>query len=365
MSTQDLDVNHMTQNIKDLFNAGAIQIGNPKYFEHNPVPMPYRVVFEIVEIDPDPKFLEVYPQKGGGLSLTGLGLKRLAKAMNIRWQGGQIILQTPSMMQYRAFATCLGLDGNYVAITKDYEFDLQLRAEEIEVNYNEKANYYASGKCEVTKIPWDFKAIKGGDVKGWIHSKTNLDMIQIRKNRLTRAQTGAQLRVIRDTGPIAATYTAEQLQHPFIITKLVRELDKNDPAHVAFALEQSKAPMMMFPSDVAKSELDAPAYQAPALSEPLQHAELELQPLTEGESEFVPEVQPDPPSPEENMLIDFNQCDQGEQCRAIAELIKGRNWLGQLQKPLENFDARERRLFFEMLVAMPKAPPAPTIPWTN
>ena len=60
----------------------------------------------------------------------------------------------------------------------------------------------------------------------WVEEKVRQDKLQIKKHMLARAQTGAMSRAIKSIG-MRETYTAEELQHPFVFPKLVFEPDPN------------------------------------------------------------------------------------------------------------------------------------------
>ncbi len=356
------------QKIKALKERGCNMIGNEVYFDDDP-PLGFKFVIEVVNLNHDPKFKQVYPQKGGGFSMTAHGLKIIAKAMNVRSLPGQIVSQTNASICYRARAYIRGLDGQPITSEKDYEFNLTVREDEFLNNYTDKAKKYQDPRFPAADIPPAFKqAVKESKVQAWIREQTRVEMIQTRKTALTKAETGAQLRCIRDLGPIQSAYTADQLKQPFLIVKLVQYLDPGNAIDRQFALEQSRVPMMMFQNQETPitSQQRSIDVQAPALSLPEPEEALEIEALlepTEEATETELPLEENQAGPLESALMDYDAIEPPEQILAIKNLIKAKAWLGNLNKTLNQFTDVERRKFFEMLVNMPKADQS-TMPWT-
>ena len=359
------EAQNLNQEIRSLRSQGVIVIGNETVFENGQVPLGFRVVKERVFISTEKTGGDVYPQKGGGLSLSAVALKRIGKALNIRWQGGTILSYERTGISYRAFAVALGLDGQYCPYAMDYECNLEAIADEYFDAQMEKAQIFNSGKVPPNEIPNDFKYWSPkGDLKGWATEKTRKEMVQKRKRALTLAQTGAQMRIVRHVGSLKATYTKAELDKGIVVIKLVQHLDPNNPVHQEFALKQAQPPMMMFPgqseqisfSSHSGSQLESssPPVEIPHFQEPLEAAEMAIDDHRE-EERF---------SAEETALLDFDNCDAQDQVGAIQSLIKKKQWGGSLKKALTDFSPEERRKMFQMLLTyIPKK--SDQMPWDS
>lgn len=369
-------VNDIMREFKEM---GATIVGNETYI-NAPPPLGFIHAYEVVNICKDPAFKEVYPQKGGGLSLTAVALKKLGKAMGIRFGPGEVVSRatdgqgrTKSII-YRSTACCRGLDGQFSWSQMDYEFDLTKRREEIENTQNALIRKWTSGTPqEKASAPPDFKVCRTQDeIQAFRDEKVRLDMIQIEKNALTRAQTGAMTRCIRDLGAFPSTYTPQQLEKPFLVPKLVVYYEATNPIDRAFALEQTKTPMMMFPQHASRSmqatppsiatqpltqlslEAQAPAEQPMRfnLPDPLEAEELsQMVEARYTESEI--QLHEMEMSPQESAMMDFEACDPSDRIACIQGLIKDKNWKGKIHKPFENFTPAEMKNFFLMLLKLP------------
>jgi hypothetical protein len=402
-------VNDVLKKFKDM---GGNIVGNETYLSAPP-PVGFINSYEVVNICSDPRFKEVYPQKGGGLSLTAVGLKKLGKAMGIRFGPGKVVERikdsegnTASII-FRSIACCRGLDGQFSWSQMDYEFDVTKRRQECENTQNKNMKYWTSNAPGASaKAPPEFKICKSPDEQlSWRNEVVRLEMLQIEKNALTRAQTGSMTRCIRDLGAFPSTYIAEQLNTPFLVPKVVVYFDPVNPMDRAFALEQTKVPMMMFsqelpkqadekltkvsitPTTVLSPQLAALEAQAPeveiradrTLSEPVVTQtkpatnlpnEAELREIDDAiEPHFVESEMQDQDmqlSQEEQAMMDFEACETREQVLAIQELTHRKKWGGKLNKKFEDFTPIELKNFHLMLVKLPMPEEAqPSLPWSS
>lgn len=390
--------------LKEFKSMDANIVGNETYITAPP-PVGFVNSYEVVNINPDPRYKEVYPQRGGGLSLTAVGLKKLGKAMGIKFGPGQIVSRTTDekgnlvSIIFRSVACVRGLDGQYSWSMMDYEFDVTKREKEIRNNLRKDVRYFQSGAQGARdKAPPSFKVCKTSEqVEAWIDEQTRVEMIQIEKNALTRAQTGSQLRCIRDLGAFPSTYLPEQLEKPFLVPKLVVYFEAENPIDRAFALEQTKVPMMMFPQAEAPKPIEEkPAIWTPQMqaieaqrTEPkeirtdrkipdavLARKEVSLpseEEVVEIENIMEPQLTPHemPVDPEmqlsvyESNLMDFEACDADDQVMCLEQLMKRKHWKGNLTKALPEFTKNERLGFFQKLFAIPDPEDSKqsTLPW--
>lgn len=409
LQVQQKQISTVNDVLKEFKDKGWNIVGNETYI-NAPPPVGFINAYQVVNINKDPRFKEVYVQKGGGLSLTAVGLKKLGMASGIKFGPGQLVArilndegQLVSII-FRSLACVRGLDGQFSWSNMDYEFDVTKRAAEIENTQRKNVRYWTSlQQGALAKAPPDFKACKTDqEVEAWVKEQVRVEMIQIEKNALTRAQTGSQTRCIRDLLAIPSTYMPEQLDVPFLIVKLVVYFEASNPIDRAFALEQTKVPMMMFPSQVEPPrqmiqqtpqvqaiEAQAPIRTDRVLSEPvtttstpavvlsarppakdlnlpteMEAIEIEqmVEPqLTAGEQGIDPEMRM---SQSESALLDFNSMSGEEQAQCLQWMIGQKKWGGKLVKTLVEFTPAEKKNFFLMLQKL-ETPTAPDTsqPW--
>jgi hypothetical protein len=377
LTIQDKQMGVVNDVLKQFKEMGGNIVGNETYLSVPP-PVGFINSYEVVNICKDPRYKEVYPQNGGGLSLTAVGLKKLGKAMGIRFGPGEVVERlrdsegnTLSII-FRSVACCRGLDGQFSWSRMDYEFDVTKRRQECENTQDKNMKYWnAKSQGSWDKAPPDFKICKTQEEQlQWRNDVVRIEMLQIEKNALTRAQTGSQTRCIRDLGAFPSTYLPEQLDTPFLVPKVVVYFDPVNPMDRAFALEQTKVPMMMFEqprpqpttSQVAAIEAQAPPLKLPPVTLPPPKekpatnlpSETELVEIEEAmvETQFVESAVQDQEmqmSPMDNAEADFLSMAPEEQVTCIQQLIIKKKWSGNLNKTVAQFTAPEKKNFFLML----------------
>lgn len=390
---QERQIVALNEKLKKFKEMDAIVVGNETYVEIPP-PTGFIYSWEVVNICNDPRFGEVYIQKGGKLSLTSPALRKLGKAMGIRFGPGEVVerrwdeASVLVSVIFRSHACVRGLDGQYSWSQMDYEFDVTKRRTECVNTQRKNIKYWMSGAPGASaKAPPEFKACRNEtEVEAWINEVVRLEMVQIEKNALVRAQTGSQLRCIRDLGNFHGTYMPEQLEKPFLVPKLVVYFDPINPLDRAFALEQTKVPMMMFPQEPAKIPAPLPTPQIAAIEaqapppdvlppiparaelnlpnqEELREIDEAMEPSYTETSITDQEMQL---SPIETAMLDFEACDASDKIRTVQEQIKKKEWSGKLTKNIDNFTPNELKNFYMMLLKIIKPEPAQSaLPWSD
>jgi hypothetical protein len=309
------------------------------------VPPMHRPVVVAVQIDPDPKNKEVYPQKGGGLSLSALSFKRLLDAMDVRWVVPQCGRtddgSDPNLVRYRMVGKVKGLDGTWHDLFGEKEIRLETVVEELTDNYREKAIKYANDPKDGPEFRRAFPDQNAVD--GWIREKVRQDALQIKKHMLARAQTGAMARACKSKG-IRETYTAEELKHPFVFPKLVPELDPNNPEDRAFLRNQA----------MGASDALYPATSATTMPAKVTESTEDLRIIDVPD---VAEVFTPTPTKEEQIRADFQAADPREQTIALKDLIKRKGYKGKVDGDMEKWSAPNRSAFLNRLLEMPDAQP--------
>lgn len=188
----------------------------------------------IVTVNPDPSYGDVYKvgsrwndQKKAPEDIFALGkpaLMRIAAAAGIVWnwrESGPQVIQK-DYVAYKAVGALRLPDGSWQPIVATKEIDLTVIEEEIYEANLKKALEYASD-------PKKQAALKGMTPEQWAQAQTKAAMIQWRKNKLMRAETGAMLRAIRAALGMKSQYTREELEKPFVVPRIDFSPDYSDP----------------------------------------------------------------------------------------------------------------------------------------
>jgi hypothetical protein len=171
------------------------------------------------------------------------------------------------------------------------------------------------------------------------------------------------------------------------VPKIVPYFDPINPMDRAFALEQTKQPMMMYPEPakpVLPTHETTPQIelQAPPIAIPPPSPRPELNLPSEQElieiDEAMDAAGDDPPLPDPDMqidpavirnetaMMDFDSCDDEEKLKAVDQQIKMKQWAGHLSKLLSTFTPSELKIFYMMLVKLPMPESTQTqMPWSN
>lgn len=202
----------------------------------------------VVQINPDPMAGDVF--KVGSryneakrsyedlFSPAKPALMRIAAAAGIVWnwrESGPQALQRDYVV-YKAVGALRLPDGSWQPIVATKEIDLTIIEEELMEQNLKKAQEYAAD-------PKKRERLGGMTPEQWAQAQTKTAMIQWRKNKLMRAETGAMLRVIRAALGMKSQYTREELQKPFIVPRIDFAPDYSDP-EVRQAIIQNGIPAM-------------------------------------------------------------------------------------------------------------------------
>ena len=186
------------------------------------------------------------------LAPAGQFLNKIASAANIQWHPdkcGHTVLEKDRVV-YKAVAALRQADGQWRTITDEYELDLEVIREELEMEYKKKAK---------TKAFQDKMKKEGMDLEDYIHR----DYLQKRRHKLALAASGAMNRVIRKALTLRSTYPESEARNPFAIARFDFQPDYDDPTVRRYAsiaaiqaqndlYGQGSAPM---PEDVTSAEM--------------------------------------------------------------------------------------------------------------
>lgn len=313
------------------------------------IPAMHRPVVTSVNIDPDPKNKEVYPQRGGGLSLSAIAFKKIADAMGIQWVpeecGRRDDGRDPDYVCYRMSGLVKALDGTWRKIIGDKEIRMSVIREELTDSYRDKAQKY----LDDPKDGPDFRKYYPDEaaVEQWVSEKVRQDALQMRKHMLSRAQSGALARATKSIG-IRETYTAQELNEPFVFPKLVFTPDPTNPQDRAFLLAQGAGAM---------NQLYRPA--EPATVSPGSMTALPPAHVPQEVAFLAPPDEPQErsalPTREESLRADFVAADPKGQVEVLQTLMKRKAYTGKIQGDLGKWSAPDRTAFFDRLLTLPDA----------
>jgi hypothetical protein len=196
--------------------------------ELGPIPAMHTPMASVVKIDPDPAQGDVYTVQGK-YAYSKAALDRVAAAAGISWLpeicGRTDAGTDPEIARFRMAGKRKELNGQWRVVVREYEFDLKAREEEL--------------KDSVPKRPAISEISDPGKKAKAIADAIAKDMIQLRKFKVQRAETGAADRVIRVFLGIKANYTREQISRPLVVPKLVFTPDYTDPEVKRFMLAEA------------------------------------------------------------------------------------------------------------------------------
>lgn len=209
-----------------------------------------------VKIDPNPNNGEVFKvgSKPGAddknedvLYLAKPAIFKIASAAGITWNWnacGPVGNPTRDYVLYKAVGAIRLPDGSWQPITAHKEIDIPTIEEEVRIQYEKKVNNGFSYKVDDYKGFWKREKFtkKNGEEyeksiyyleedekRRYVRDKTYADIIQWRKNKLGRAESGAMLRVIRAALGMKSSYTKAELEKPFVVPRIDFTPDFNDP----------------------------------------------------------------------------------------------------------------------------------------
>lgn len=223
-------------------NVHLLCVATDRFSEGNGLVVPQATQ---VFVNPDPQAGDVYrmgskPVRIGSTAtvyvdqyaLSKSALERIAMAMGVTWDSTQTrpVVVTKDTVVYQAVGYVRLPDGTRVKISGVREIDLEVIAEESRLLQTRKL------KREEFLSSVEDKATKGDYKKADEYSKSasyedlsdleraavdravRAEVIEIRKHRMARAETGAKKRAIRQLG-LKSTYTDEELKKPFLCVR--------------------------------------------------------------------------------------------------------------------------------------------------
>lgn len=233
----------------------------------------------VVNVNPDPMAGDVFQVGSRKNEQTGQweplftlakpALMRLAASAGIvwNWRESGFVKLDASYVLYRAVGALRLPDGSWQPLIGTKEIDLSVIEDELlEANLK---------KAKEAKL-------NGMSPEEWAAAQTRSAMIQWRKNKAARAETGAMLRVIRAALALRSQYTISELKKPFVVPRIDFSPDYSDP-EVRRAIIENGMPAMA--SLFGQS--------APASSQPFEMSHPALTVGSEGD-DYIPDLGSEP-----------------------------------------------------------------------
>jgi hypothetical protein len=231
----------------------------------------HRLRVEEVKIDPNPDTGDVFKvgsKKVGNayedvLILSKTALMKISNAAGIVWNWNETkaISATRDYVLYQAVGAFRKPSGEWLPLKASKEIDLTVIEEETYESNFEKAKKLANSQYEN-----DRKKIEGMTIEQYATIQTKSNMIQWRKNKLMRAETGAMLRVIRDLLSIKQQYSPSELQKPFVVPHVDFSPDYTDPEVRKMVLNHGIQATASLFGNAATSQQQLPGQTNPAMS---------------------------------------------------------------------------------------------------
>lgn len=187
----------------------------------------HRIRVEEVKINPDPEAGDVFKvgtRKVGDkwedvLSLSKTAILKIATAAGIVWNWNETrpITATKDYVLYQAVGAMRKPSGEWIPLKATKEIDLEvIEAETYEANLKKAESMTGEQR-------------KGMTPEQWAEVQTKANMMQWKKNKLMRAETGAMLRVVRALLSIKHHYSPGELNKPFAVPTVDFTPDYSDP----------------------------------------------------------------------------------------------------------------------------------------
>lgn len=196
------------------------------------------------------------------LCLAKNALEKIAHAAGIVWdiRYTKPLEISPTYVLYQAVGWVRTPDGSIVRLVGSKEIDLTVIEDESRLLQTRKF----LKKAPQARQELDYDDLEPEEQR-LIDRAVKAEMIQFRKNKLGRAETGAKNRAVRSLG-LKSTYTADELRQPFVMVRWAL-----DPAHEyaqaeRAALWQDDAPRLPanpLPAPDIEAEIDALPDEAP------------------------------------------------------------------------------------------------------
>lgn len=155
--------------------------------------------------------------------VSGQGLQRLAVCAGVFWNPNETkaTSQSQKYVAYRAVGCIRKNDGTPTCFQAEYDIDIDVVEDELREQFVEK------------KKKWDaqgwFQKLGADGQNDYIEAAIRKELNFKKKHKTKIAASGAKNRVIRALLGVKKTYALAELQHPFVMPRVVLQPDYSDP----------------------------------------------------------------------------------------------------------------------------------------
>lgn len=172
----------------------------------------------LVQVNPDPNGGEVFKVGSKFISQDNFedilspgkpAIMKISQAAGIvwNWRESRFLRLERDYASYEAVGALKMADGSYLVMKATKEIDLAVIEEEVHEANLKKA------RDSKTKL-------NGLTQEQWAQAQTRSNMIQWRKNKAMRAETGAILRVVKALLGMRPQYSPAELRKPFVVPRV-------------------------------------------------------------------------------------------------------------------------------------------------
>lgn len=184
----------------------------------------------VVQVDPNPDGNDIWyvgtKKDTKYYCLHKSAIQRMGFAMGIMWDPDRTRrlddMSNPDYVAYQAVGFIRGPDGRLKPIKGDYSLDL--KAVEAELEDQHLTKVYADNFRPPKKYA---PLLKGKSKEEIAQFLAGREILQWRRWKEERAQTGAMLRAIKSVG-LPTTFTVDQLKKPFVFIRVDRSSEPVD-----------------------------------------------------------------------------------------------------------------------------------------
>jgi len=322
---------NLHETLEDFLADGAHLLLPSTYVSE--LPLYHKIVVDRVFLNPDPKEGDVYMQvRGGGnngpskFAPSHRGLMKLANAAGIMWDPSRCMRlddrRDRNYVVYQAVGGIKKMDGSPAFLKAEYDLDFEVVEEEIRENYEKKGKKY--GK-DPKRFGWWHK-MDGPAQEAYLEDFIRRDVLHKRKHKLKLAESGAMDRVTRHLLGLKSTYTAKELDKPFIAVRTIFQPDYDNPEtkkQIAAASIQAVAGVFgpskqAAPLRLVEPTIDVTPPPESEFPEEVPEAPEEMEPEPEDSPPDGGEEYPDP------AVADFLALDYEQRLSCIGDAAKQR-----------------------------------------
>lgn len=309
----------------------------------------HKIVFDSVTLSIDAsigdayKYKDGYKGKAAQYIITGAGLQKLAVVAGVRWNPTETKVTAIShkYVAYAAVGCIRRIDGTSACYKAESDIDMDVVLDEIEESFKSKKKKWAEDK-------W-FQKLGADGQDDYVNAAKQKEANFRKKHKTKIAATDARSRVLRPLLMLKKTYTAEELNRPFVMARVILAPDYSDKNVQRLMLAAAiNAQTNVFGASPATA-IEAQPIDIPPENYEIHEVPDEKEDPPSPDEDPVPKEgeKPEPPSGEE-IFEDLSAKDQVEM---LTQMAKAKGY--EPKQPIKNLGAKDRLSFFIALDQMP------------